>query len=504
MANVAKCYIQPISDGYKNIILPNKEVVYLGRNPEALILDTHVSKKQLALKADYERKIVECTCQGTNRSGYNGYIMTENQTYALKNGDKLEVVLGKFLYEVVFEPELDMGPRKRRKLSKDHYSQQNITIPDKFQGDWQCIDDSLLIYTPDVAIRGDCIASFDMDGTLIKTKSGQRFPKDKNDWILAFGNIQQKLKDLYLEGYRIVIFSNQLRLGQEKQLIPSFKEKIDNIVHKIGIPIQVFLATRRDIYRKPLPGMWNSLLKLTDEEINMDKSFFVGDAAGRKKNWAPHKAKDHSVADRLFTFNINLKFYTPEEYFLGAKTVPYVMPEFDSRTVVSFEQKVPLSTTQEVIIMVGSQGSGKSYFCKKYIVTHGYVYINRDELGTKQKCINVLEDSLKTKKSVAIDNTNPDVESRKPFLDICKTYKVQCKCFQMDISSKHCKHNNKFRSLTDKSHLHVSDILINSYHKKFQQPTLQEGFSEIHKFKFNAVFKNKDEEKLYRMFLLES
>ena len=42
---------------------------------------------------------------------------------------------------------------------------------------------------------------------MIQTKSGRRFPKDKDDWKLMFSNISDKLKKL--EGYSIVVFTNQ-------------------------------------------------------------------------------------------------------------------------------------------------------------------------------------------------------------------------------------------------------------------------------------------------------
>ena len=38
------------------------------------------------------------------------------------------------------------------------------------------------------------IAAFDLDGTLIKTKSGRRFPKDKDDWVIINETIKTKLK----------------------------------------------------------------------------------------------------------------------------------------------------------------------------------------------------------------------------------------------------------------------------------------------------------------------
>lgn len=72
--------------------------------------------------------------------------------------------------------------------------------------------------------------------------------------------------------------------------------------------------------------------------MDYENSFYVGDAAGRQKNWAPKKNKDHSLADRLFALNIRLPFYTPEEHFLGARKVAFTMPVFDPR----IQQNLPL------------------------------------------------------------------------------------------------------------------------------------------------------------------
>jgi bifunctional polynucleotide phosphatase/kinase len=40
------------------------------------------------------------------------------------------------------------------------------------------------------------------------------------------------------------------------------------------------------------------------------------------------------------------------------------------------------------------------------------VHINRDTLGTKEKCVKAAREALAQKQSVVIDNTNPDAASR--------------------------------------------------------------------------------------------
>lgn len=60
----------------------------------------------------------------------------------------------------------------------------------------------------------------------------------------------------------------------------------------------------------------------------MQKSFYVGDAAGRIVNWAPKKKKDFSCSDRLFAINLKLNFYTPEEHFLNQRTANFNLPGF--------------------------------------------------------------------------------------------------------------------------------------------------------------------------------
>ena len=54
------------------------------------------------------------------------------------------------------------------------------------------------------------IAGFDMDWTLIKTKTGKTFAKDANDWLELFPSTKTVIQDLVnSHKFNIVIFTNQ-------------------------------------------------------------------------------------------------------------------------------------------------------------------------------------------------------------------------------------------------------------------------------------------------------
>ena len=61
------------------------------------------------------------------------------------------------------------------------------------------------------------LAGFDLDHTLIKTKSGKVRPKDKNDWLFYVDNLKERLLELQNDNYNIVIFTNQSGLEKSEQ-----------------------------------------------------------------------------------------------------------------------------------------------------------------------------------------------------------------------------------------------------------------------------------------------
>jgi bifunctional polynucleotide phosphatase/kinase len=85
-----------------------------------------------------------------------------------------------------------------------------------------------------------------------------------------------------------------------KSKLGSFKSKVSAVFSQLDIPISIYAATEKDMYRKPRTGMWSELLEDYDlhvpGDLDLENSIFVGDAGGR--NAGEGKPKDFSCSDR--------------------------------------------------------------------------------------------------------------------------------------------------------------------------------------------------------------
>lgn len=337
------------------------------------------------------------------------------------------------------------------------------------------------------------VAAFDMDYTLIHPKSGLKFPKDKNDWEWHFKNVPLKLNKLYEDGYDIVIFSNQNGIKKGKQKEEDIIDKIKLMSQELKIPLTAYLSTDKDYYRKPSTSMWDLHITYILPYVDLENSFYVGDAAGRIKGWDGNKKtkKDFSCSDRKFAKNCGIKFYTEQMFFLNKTgTTNWEWKSLNPNTYNFDNQLQDIDLTCDVVIMVGCPASGKSTFSKKYI--DNYTIINRDKLKTMSKCQKYMEQALLNGKKVIIDNTNPDKISRNVWIKISKKYNKSVECCVMNTKREVAKHMNLYREKISEGKIkRIPDIAYNIFFKKFELPIKAEGIDKIHSVKFVPKFKSK-------------
>lgn len=351
------------------------------------------------------------------------------------------------------------------------------------------------------------IAGFDIDMTIIKTKSGKTFATGPDDWTWFDKCVPAKLKELNDTGYRVVFFTNQGGIEKKRAKFSDLRYKFENMITQLDIPVYVLIATGENHMRKPSTGMWDFLLANCNGSavVNMGESFFVGDAAGRPKDWAPGKKKDFSCADRMFAHNINLTFHTPEECFLSHKKVKFEWGSVDPNEVLKKASTLTLPAKYhvdelEMVVMIGPPASGKSTFTKKYFLPNGYVHINRDTLKTQEKCLKEAETALKSGKSVVIDNTNPTKKARADFIHLATKHKTkQLRCFQMKTPVDLCHHLNYVRQNQSEGKVRrIPDVGYHTYNKHFEAPEPAEGFTDIVTVDFVPSFDSDLNEKIFK------
>lgn len=161
-----------------------------------------------------------------------------------------------------------------------------------------------------------------------------------------------------------------------------------------------------------------------------------------------------------------------------------------------------------VVMVCGYPASGKSTVTKE-LVTAGVVVLNRDtEGGTIAGLLPKLENHLKNKTDVVLDNLFPTIESRKPFIELCKKYNTEISCKLMGTSIEEAQFNvvqraigliGKFptpEAIKAAKHTNIfPPTVLFKYKKEFQKPTVEEGFSKVETVKFvrkeDPTFTNK-------------
>lgn len=130
--------------------------------------------------------------------------------------------------------------------------------------------------------------------------------------------------------------------------------------------------------------------------------------------------------------------------------------------------------TRKMIIFIGIQASGKSSFYHIYFPD--YIHINLDELHTRKKEKQLIDECLAEGKDLVIDNTNPLKTDRERYIRPARDngYEISAYYFESKIAD--CIGRNKQR--TGKAR--IPDQAIAATYNKLQLPDYEEGFDWIY------------------------
>jgi len=297
------------------------------------------------------------------------------------------------------------------------------------------------IYNVNNAVHRDKMAAFDYDWTLVCPKEGKTFPSNIDDWEWLYPSIAEKIIKYYEDGFMIVIFTNQSKAWKHEQ--------IKLVVSSLGIPVFIVVAIDKSDY-KPNPTLFNMFIR--DNKINKEKSFFIGDALGRKS--------DFSDSDKVFAENIGIPYYCPEQVF-------------HMKTEITEIPTVPLTEEKQIIIMMGYPGSGKSTVAKNICKNEKFIYIEGDLYKSSTKMINASLEHIAQNKSIVFDATNSSLKKRQEYIELGKKYNYKIVCVHvstpLDVSYK----RNKLRNYEK----YVPKIAYSVYSKNYEQPSETEGFT---------------------------
>ena len=330
---------------------------------------------------------------------------------------------------------------------------------------------------------------FDLDYTLIKTKSGKKFPTNKFDWELLYQEIPSCLEKISKSKGIIGIVSNQKGLKTQQQ-ITDWIDKIKAISKFIKLDF-VFASIGDDRYRKPMPGSYD-YIKSQFEFINWtkisaeSKIYYIGDAFGR--------TKDFSDTDVKYAHNCGFKFKTPEVFFSipnsdksGTIEYPILTYFTELEQAKLFEELDTLIKTYKkvLILTIGLPASGKSFIRKELIKKYPqFVYSNNDDVGAKLQS-RMLVKKISTEYNFIIDdNTNLNKLAREEKLNQFNDYfKIG---LWFDYSMEVCFHLNWMRMYWFGGKL-LPKVTYYTLANKFVKSDIETGFDKF--IRIDKIFK---------------
>jgi len=334
-------------------------------------------------------------------------------------------------------------------------SNESIKLVDPLQS-----NDSIKVINP-LSSYSKKIAAFDLDDTLINTKSGKKLAKEMTDWKLMNDKVKPKLQELVKNGYSIIIFTNQKGIGKSGK-VDEFEDKIKAIKDELGVNLTAYVSLKDDYNRKPFPGMFE--YHTSQHPVDKTHSFYVGDAYS--------SVDAFSDSDYKFALNNKIPFYIADNYFKEENPTPYtkdIKSPIEPYYGKMDETKLAEINKAKYILLVSPPASGKSTFCAKYLPSH--LRLSKDDYSTPKLYKNAVKDAVSQGKSIVFDNTHATQKSRDEIISMLPK-NAEVLYVVRNIPKDIAMYLNRYRYYTTHNESkYLPDIAIHVWYKNYEEPT---------------------------------
>lgn len=131
----------------------------------------------------------------------------------------------------------------------------------------------------------------------------------------------------------------------------------------------------------------------------------------------------------------------------------------------------------ELVVFTGLQASGKtSFYRERFAATHEHVskdaWPNARKKEERQR--RLIEEYLRSGRSVVVDNTNPTPIEREPLIAIGRTFGARIASYSFVVTVEEALRRNAGRQ----GRARIEDVGIYSVAKRLERPSTVEGFHE--------------------------
>lgn len=197
----------------------------------------------------------------------------------------------------------------------------------KFNTRWKQVDSLILYRDPNFQFKSNVII-LELDNCLIEhlaTRKVYDFHGESKVKLLGDVFVQKILEKSQDES--IVILSNQIDRSQLN--LDAIKRKTYALYSQTKLVFMMFCATKEDKFAKPHTGLWRLLNKYfwQNGQINIGRALVISNSGGQKieriMSNGDGKVSYSSDVDRMFAYNIGMKFQTIDEFLYPNKEIIY-------------------------------------------------------------------------------------------------------------------------------------------------------------------------------------